>query len=163
MDTVEELAEGLAAAQLAFQAAVEAIPADRYGMGRGPGQWSPAQIVAHAIELQPFWARQIERMIAEAHPTIGRVDEDARRERVAAVERGARLDKAQAMLELRRAAHEALEQVRALSPDQLSRKGLLVTLETGAPEERTIRQLIVTVLIGHLREHGEELQRLART
>ncbi|MBI3954037.1 MAG: DinB family protein [Chloroflexi bacterium] len=161
MSTVERMAEELATAQLALQAAVENIPGDRYGLQHGE-DWSPAQVVAHAIEFQPFWARQIQRMVEERNPTIGRVDEAARQERVIAVKRGALLTRAQALLELRRSAHEALEQVRALSPDQLSRKGVLVTLDTGAPQERTVEQLIASVLSGHLKEHTEQVQRMSK-
>lgn len=160
MSTVKELAEALAAAQEGLQAAVERVPADHYAPLPGSNEWSTAQVVAHAVEFQPFWAQQVRRMLTEDSPAIGRLDEAARRERLAAVERGAKLPREQALKELRRAAGEALKQVRSLTAGQLSRKGVLTTLDLRGSQERTVAQLIESVLIAHLREHAEQVGRL---
>lgn len=161
MSVVESLAQELESSQSVFHAAVIAAPA-AWDVSGATGAWSVAKIVAHAIEFQPFWVRQIRRMLEEPNPIIGRVDEVARKERVTAVERNSELPHAQALVELRHAARAALAQVRALSPDQLTRKGIRVDAD-GASKEQSVEQLVRSVLIKHLREHTEQIAQVSQS
>jgi len=158
VSSVEELAEELAEAQQQLLAAADAVPDVAYAKAREDG-WCAAEVVGHAVEFQPFWAREIQRMIEQVKPRVGRLDDVARQERLIAVKRGAELKKGPALLELRRSAHEALQQVRALSPDQLSRKGLLIDAN-GDANETSIEKLVNAVLVKHLEEHAQQLRSL---
>jgi hypothetical protein len=120
--------------------------------------WGPPEVLAHLAEMQPFWLDQLDRVI-EGHPEpvpFGRVQSDEAR--IAAVGNDR---------------HLPLETLyRRIDDGVAAVDGLLATMDAAAAARRgihptlgemTIIQVIERMLVHHLEDHADQLERALAT
>lgn len=121
-------------------------------------QWEAGQVWAHLAEFIPFWIEQLQLVIdryTDEPVAFGRVATDPGR--LGAIER----DRAQPVSVLWIATHSDIETLRLfieeLDERSLSARGLHTT--RGVMD---VRRILDEFLVGHLEEHAEQLDSLAR-
>jgi hypothetical protein len=119
--------------------------------------WSASQILAHLVEMLPYWAEQARMVSARQHDgePFGRTHADP--QRIAAVERGAHGD-ARALIPLVRAALErANDSIRAIADADWQR-----TARHANRGEMSVEQIVDHFLLDHAEEHAQQLAAVAR-
>lgn len=119
------------------------------------GEWTAMKVLAHLAEMQPYWAHQLERVVAAPGQPFGRTMEDP--ERIAAVE-----DHAQDALEpmlarLRAATAEATSILRSLDDSAWTSTGI-----HSRRGEMDLGAIVEFFLVGHAEEHVEQAIRAVR-
>lgn len=122
-------------------------------------RWDRGQVWAHLGEFIPFWLSQAERLIAADldHPApFGRTKKDT--ERMAAIERGRAAPVAetwQAVREDINDLHAFLEELPARAWDVEGKHETLGVM--------SMERIIDEFLVGHLEQHADQLESLARS
>ena len=157
----DEIADRL----LQAHAGVEALRADveagapwpaSPNFGHEPeSSWYPPELLAHLAEMLPYWMDQIERVLAGYPEPVpfGRVATDE--ERIAAIGRDRTLPVGELFDRVADGAQAAAGRLRALSGDELDRRGTHPTLG-----EMTVAAIAERMFIRHLGDHAEQLREL---
>jgi uncharacterized damage-inducible protein DinB len=132
--------------------------AGRLGAAPGENDWSAAQILAHMVEMIPYWMSHCQTLIAAAGapPHFGR-SLDAP-ERLAAVAQGTTGNAEELVAQLNDEVKAAALTIRQMSPAERARTGIHVRLGTMTVAE-AIEQFIVTHAEEHLAQVRAALSR----
>jgi hypothetical protein len=118
----------------------------------GTGErWDRGQVLAHVAEMLPYWAEQVELVVAGDRVPFGRVASDQRR--LAAIERDRRQDPARLLDRVDDGVAVVLALLARLDGDALARSGRHQTLG-----EMTAAAIIDRFLVDHLEEHADQLE-----
>jgi DinB superfamily len=117
----------------------------------GSGErWDRGQVLAHAAEMLPYWARQAE-LVADGRQTeFGRVGSDP--ERIAAIERDRREDPRRLLDRVDEGVAVVLAVADRLDDQALARRGRHQTLG-----EMTVAEIVDRFAVAHLEEHADQL------
>jgi uncharacterized damage-inducible protein DinB len=126
--------------------------ARRLRVAPSENEWSAMQILAHMVEMIPYWLHHCEALIAaSAPPTFGR-SLDAL-ERLAGVARAATGNAEELLRQLNDEVKTAAEVIRKMSPDDRRKAGNHVRLGT-----ITVADAIEQFIVGHAEEHCSQIQ-----
>ncbi|MDO8532477.1 MAG: DinB family protein [Dehalococcoidia bacterium] len=154
--TVAGLATRLEEAQKDFLQALRNIPPSVFSKAPSADDWTVAQVVGHAAEIQTFWVGQAESIAREDNPLIGRLAEADKCSRSHSTGEGAPRDPRHAVERFDAASTEALRRLRAFRDADLLRQGHRLDGKlVGAG------QLIEDSVISHVAEHARQLQKVA--
>jgi hypothetical protein len=115
-------------------------------------RWDRGQVLAHVAEMLPYWARQIELLVAGEQATFGRVKGDP--DRRAAIERDRREDPERLLGRV----DEGVAAVLALL-DRLDDRAMARTGRHPSLGEMTVATIVDRFLVAHLEEHADQLER----
>ncbi len=115
-------------------------------------EWVPREILAHVVEMLPYWHGEIERVLAgPAEPVpFGRSSTDL--VRVMTVDRDRSLPVAELYTRLDNSMERLVRRLLELDDRQCARKGLHKTRG-----EMTVTEIVDTMLAGHIEEHCDQL------
>jgi hypothetical protein len=113
------------------------------------GDWTAMEVMAHTTEMQPYWARQIQRVLAQPGGPFGRTHDDT--ERTGFVEAHAKDRLADALVGLQQARDEAAAVLRSLSDHDWSQVGI-----HSRRGEMSVADIAESFLVGHAEEHVEQ-------
>lgn len=133
--------------------ALESVPAELFDRPPAPDEWSVAQVIGHALESQDFWVGELERLVGEERPAIGRRTDAERRRRT----HGFTAGRPRTLAEARERLRETAEHTRA----RLSRLPAEVLVRTALHPDRgelTGAQVIEQLLVEHLTGHVEQVR-----
>ena len=121
------------------------------------GEWNAIEILAHAAEFVPYWARQA-RLLSERDEdgaTFGRSTVDAEQdpERLGAVERYGSYARGAVTDVIHQGLKQTLEDLRAIKPDRWSRTGKHLDGQV-----RTVTQVVDELIIHHLEAHSLQME-----
>jgi uncharacterized damage-inducible protein DinB len=126
----------------------EALPSQVLYAEPEPSEWPVMSILAHVVELMPYWARQaleVSGRSADSQP-FGRTHDDP--DRIGAVQQHAR-DSLDSMLpRVRSACSEAVELLRQIPPERWTR-----TARHANRGDMTVEQIVDQFLVTHVEEH----------
>ncbi len=116
--------------------------------------WVPREILAHVVEMLPYWHGEIERILAGAAEPVpfGRTANDL--VRVMTVDRDRTLPVAELYYRLDNSIERLVRRLLELDDRQCARRGLHRTRG-----ELTVQQIVDTMLAGHIEEHCDQLAR----
>lgn len=127
----------------------------------GEERWEAGQVWAHLAEFPGYWMNQIRGILAKRDSGVpepipfGRLRTDPGR--VGAVERDRYTDPASLLRRVRESLAWVGDELRALPEDAWQVRGLHPTLG-----EMTVRPIVERFIVGHLEEHADQLDGLAR-
>jgi hypothetical protein len=126
----------------------ESLPAQVLYAEPEPNEWPVMSILAHVVELMPYWAKQaleVSRRPADSQP-FGRTHDDP--DRIGAVQQHGR-DSLDSMLpRVRVACAEAVDLLRQIPSDRWSR-----TARHANRGDMTVEQIVDQFLVSHVEEH----------
>jgi len=163
-DAVLALLARLAAVErrLAELAARETRPDALTAPDEATGErWEAGQAWAHLAEFPAYWLEQMRTVVAGYHPgagepvAFGRVKTDAGR--LAAIERDRATDRAALMGRVAAGIDAVTSEVRSLPAEAWEARGVHPTLG-----EMSLGRILERFVIGHLEEHADQLDGLAR-
>ena len=129
------------------------LPSEHFGV-EPEASWGPPEVLAHLAEMQPFWLGQLDRVI-EGHPEpvpFGRVQSDEAR--IAAIGNDRHLPIETLYRRIEDGAAAVLGLIGMLDAASAARRGIHPTLG-----EMTVMQVIERMLVNHLEEHADQLER----
>jgi hypothetical protein len=118
-------------------------------------RWDRGQVLAHVAEMLPYWARQIELLVAGEQATFGRVRGDP--ERAAAIERDRREDPERLLGRVDEGVAVVLALLERLDDRAMARTGRHPSLG-----EMTVAAIVDRFLVAHLEEHADQLEARSR-
>lgn len=156
--TVAGLATRLEEARRDFIQALRDIHPSVFASAPSADDWTVAQIVGHAAEIQTFWMGQAERIAREGDPAIGRLTQADKHSRSHSVGEGAPRDTRQAVELFEAAGVETLRRLRAFRDADLARQG-------HRPDGTTVSagRLIEGSIVDHVAEHARQMRELAKS
>ena len=154
--TVAGLATRLEEAQKDFLQDMRGIHPSVFVGVPAADDWTVAQIVGHATEIQTFWVGQVERIARENDPTIGRLTLADKQARSHSTGEGAPHDPQQAAERFKAAGAETLRRLRVFKDSDLSRQGY-------RPDGTAVSagQLIEGSIVDHVAEHARRMREMA--
>lgn len=133
------------------QTRLKKLPHDQLYLPPAENEWSVMQSLAHIVEIMPYWANEIEKLVAKPGQKFGRVMSDEARNRAIAEHGGDELSQAEAALP---GSYSRLEDVLAnLTDADLAKTG--VHSKYG---EKPLEWFIQEFVTDHLRNHLTQLQ-----
>lgn len=121
------------------------------------GEWSAIQILAHAAEFVPFWARQARWLSQREQENIpfGRstFDPEQDPERLGAIERYGSYSRSGVVELLQKGLAQAVEDLRAIRPERWTHTGQHMNGQV-----RTVAQVVDELLIEHLEAHVQQIE-----
>jgi len=156
--TVAGLTTRLEEAQKDFLQVLRGIHPSVFAGVPSSDDWTVAQIVGHATEIQTFWMGQAERIVRESDPTIGRLTQPDKQSRSHAVGEGAPRDPQQAAERFKSIGAETLRRLRAFKDADLARQG-------HRPDGTAVSagQLIEGSIVDHVAEHARQIREMAKS
>jgi uncharacterized damage-inducible protein DinB len=156
-DRLAQLVEAVDQVNRLLLEALDAVPPELFDRPPAPDEWSVAQVIGHALESQDFWVGQLERLVGEDRPAIGRRTDAERQRRTYGFTDGRPRTLAEAQERLQRTARETRARLSRLPAEVLDRTAL-------HPDrgEITGAQLIEYLLIEHLSGHVEQVHSTLR-
>jgi uncharacterized damage-inducible protein DinB len=126
--------------------------AGRLRAAPGEGEWSAMQILAHMVEMIPYWLSHCQLVIAAEgeRPQIGR-SLDAP-ERLEGVERADTADLAELLGRLEEEVRAAAASIRQMSAAERGKKAVYLN-----GEEITVADIIERFIVGHAESHREQV------
>lgn len=159
MDVDYDRLDRAAAAIVALRARVDAGEpwplSAAYGV-EPESSWGPKEVLAHLVEMVPFWTEQAERIVAAASADpvpFGRVASDAARIERIGSDRS--LPAAELFDRFAAEIEAATGSFRVVPDEAASRVGLHPRLG-----QMTVAQIPERFIIGHLEEHAEQLSQI---
>ena len=126
----------------------EALPSQVLYAEPEPNEWAVMSILAHVVELMPYWANQaleVARRSADGQP-FGRTHDDP--DRIGAVQQHSR-DSLDSMLpRLRSASSEAIAALQQIPSDRWTR-----TARHANRGDMTVEQIVEQFLVSHVEDH----------
>lgn len=113
------------------------------------GEWTAMEVLAHMVEMQPYWAQQIKRVLAQPGGPFGRTHDDT--DRTAFVEAHARDSLAGILSDMGSARDAATAVLRSLSEDDWAQIGL-----HSRRGEMSVAAIAESLLVGHVEEHVQQ-------
>ena len=150
---IDDFAQRLEDAQARLRKSLERIPEFELHAQPSDGGWSVAQVCAHVVEMQLFWLRKAQEVIE--HPDVGRTEKDRER-RLSEVSDHAADDINEVTSRPNDANKDALRILRELPTGHLELEGV----RDGKPT--TVRHLIESSVINHVRVHAEQIEETRR-
>ena len=145
-----EAVERLESMPVFLASALASVPAEALARQPAPGAFSLTEHACHLRDLErEGYLVRVRRMLSEGRPALESFDGDA----VAAARDYPSQDGFAAARDFAAARREALASIRALTPAQLALEG------TFAGEPVCFAD-VVAMMVGHDREHREEIERL---
>jgi uncharacterized damage-inducible protein DinB len=127
---------------------VEALPEQVLYAEPEPSEWPVMSILAHVVELMPYWAHQaleVSRRPADSQP-FGRTHDDA--DRIGAVQQHGH-DSLDSMLpRIRSGCAEAVDTLRQIPPEGWAR-----TARHANRGDMSVEQIVDQFLVSHVEEH----------
>jgi hypothetical protein len=126
----------------------EALPGQVLYAEPEPSEWPVMSILAHVVELMPYWAKQALEVSSRAEDgqPFGRTHDDP--DRIGAVQQHGR-DSLDSMLpRVRSACTEAVQTLRQIPPDRWTR-----TARHANRGNMTVEQIVDQFLVSHVEEH----------
>jgi hypothetical protein len=114
-------------------------------------RWDRGQVLAHVAEMLPYWAEQVELVVAGDQVPIGRSRSDPRR--VGAIERDRGEDPSRLLDRVDDGVGVVLALLERLDDDALARSGRHELLG-----EMTAAAIVDRFLVDHLEEHAGQLE-----
>jgi uncharacterized damage-inducible protein DinB len=142
-------ADLLLAANDEVQRALENIAPEGWGRST-PGEWSAAEIVGHMIEMEPYWARVAATVARQPGSEAGRATDDSRR--LGGPQTGSGLTPQEAAESLTAASNEAADILREIPAQDAAKSG-----RRRDGSMMTVQQIVQQLLVGHAREHAQQL------
>jgi len=127
----------------------------------GEERWEAGQVWAHLAEFPGYWMNQIRGILAKRDSGLpepipfGRLRTDP--DRIGAVERDRHTDPASLLRRVRESLAWVGDELRALPQDAWQARGSHPTLG-----EMTVLPIVERFIVGHLEEHADQLDDLAR-
>lgn len=122
----------------------------------GENEWSVMQVLAHLVEMIPYWLGHCQTLAAaDAPPQFGRTQESP--ERLAGVARGETRSLDQLMSELGDEVQAAARAIRRMTPDERDRRG--IHLKRGA---MSVAEVIEMYIVAHAEEHLAQVRATLR-
>ena len=122
-----------------------------------PSEWPVMSILAHVVELMPYWAKQaleVSRRSADSQP-FGRTHDDP--DRIGAVQQHGR-DSLDGMLpRVRAACTEAVDLLRQIPPDGWAR-----TARHANRGDMSVEQIVEQFLVSHVEDHLSQAREAIR-
>ena len=126
----------------------QALPSNVLYAEPEPNEWPVMSILAHVVELMPYWAKQaleVSRRSADSQP-FGRTHDDP--DRIGAVQQHGR-DSLDSMLpRVQTACSEAVDLLRQIPEDRWSR-----TARHANRGDMSVEQIVEQFLVSHVEEH----------
>lgn len=113
------------------------------------GEWTAMENLAHLVEIQPYWAREVRKVIAQPGQPFGRTMEDP--DRIAAVERGSGERLEEVVPRLRASMEEAVATLRSLDDQDWTKTGI-----HSRRGEMDLAAIVEFFLVGHVEEHVDQ-------
>jgi len=113
-------------------------------------RWDRGQVLAHVAEMLPYWARQVELIVAGEQEAFGRVATDPGR--IGAIERDRREDPERLLDRVDEGVKVVLALLERLDDQALARSGRHQSLG-----EMPVATIVDRFLVGHLEEHADQL------
>jgi uncharacterized damage-inducible protein DinB len=130
---------------------LSALPAGKLYQVPSENEWTIMENLAHIVEFMPYWAGQIEQLVAEPGRNFGRVMTDERRIR-----------------EIADHAHDSLAQIQAALPASYARlvevlshlndRDLEITGHHVKFGDKSLAWFIEDFVTGHLQAHNKQLK-----
>jgi DinB superfamily len=114
--------------------------------------WVAREILAHVDEMLPYWLGEIERVIAGAVEPVPFGREESDLVRILTIDRDRTLPVSELYGRLDNSLERVLRRMLELDERQVARRGLR---KRGG--EMTVREIVDTMLAGHLEEHCRQL------
>jgi DinB superfamily len=114
--------------------------------------WVDREILAHIVEMLPYWMGEIERVLVGAVEPVPFGREETDLIRVLTVDRDRTLPVAELYGRLDHSLERVLRRLLELDERQVSRRGL-----HKRRGEMTVRQIVDTMLAGHIEEHCSQM------
>lgn len=130
----------------------DGVPAERLRAAIEPDEWSPSQILAHIRACSDVWGGNIERILADDHPTFAGMNPRTWMARTDYPEWP--FDAAFAAFSAQR--HDLLQQLDGLTPDGWERSATVTSY--GQANERSVRSY-ASKLAKHERTHVRQIER----
>ena len=127
---------------------VEALPQQVLYAEPAPSEWPVMSILAHVVELMPYWARQaldVSRRSADGQP-FGRTHDDP--DRIGAVQQHGQDSLDSILPRLRTACTEAIDTLQQIPADRWTR-----TARHANRGDMTVEQIVDQFLVSHVEEH----------
>jgi uncharacterized damage-inducible protein DinB len=147
----ESVADSYAELNRLIDGPLAALPAGKLYQAPTENEWTIMENLAHIVEFMPYWAGQVEQLVAEPGRNFGRVMSDERRLR-----------------EIADHAHDSLAQIQAALPgsyaklqDVLSRltdRDLEITGHHVKFGEKPLSWFIEDFITGHMKAHNKQLK-----
>lgn len=145
-----------------LEAAIERLVAEAQRLGdeglyRSPaeGEWTAMETLSHLVEIQPYWAGEVQRVAAQPGVAFGRGLDDPGR--LAGVQEHAGATLESLLPRLRAATEQAASMLRSLSADDWAKRGM-----HPRRGEMEIAEIVEHFLIGHAEEHVEQALKAAQ-
>lgn len=151
--TAERLAAALLGAAEDLRAGAQAVGGDNAHRRPSPDEWSAAEIVAHAIEIQRYWLAETSKVIENPGCHFGRTKDDPAR--LAWVAEHGRRELDDLLAEFDREVQRSATELRGLGGAALDRVGL-----HHRRGEMTARQILHVWLTEHMIEHARQAEEL---
>jgi hypothetical protein len=151
----EALAQQFEQAVKELAETIEQVPEDRWRGKGGPEGWTIAGLAQHVSGQFPLEMEYITAS-AEGRPLPGYSWDDINNKNDGRAEKNSAASREQVLNELREGAASAAAYVRALSNEQLDRKGALAL--AGGAEVSTQQLIEGGVLIDHVRAHTQSIR-----
>jgi len=114
-------------------------------------RWDRRQVLAHVAEMLPYWAEQVELVVAGDEVPFGRVSSNP--ERIGAIERDRREDPSRLLDRVDDGVGIVLALLERLDDDALAHSGRHQVLG-----EMTVAAIVDRFLVDHLEEHADQLE-----
>ncbi len=152
-DRLAQLVEAVDQVNRRLLEALETVPPGLFDRPPAPEEWSVAQVIGHALESQDFWLGQLERLIGEDRPAIGRRTDAERQRRTHGFTDGRPRTLDEARTRLRQVAEQTRSRLSRLPAEALDRTAL-------HPDrgELTGAQVVQYLLVEHLTGHVEQVR-----
>jgi len=152
-DRLAQLIEAVDQVNRRLLEALDAVPPELFDRPPAPNEWSVAQVIGHALESQDFWVGQLERLLTEERPAIGRRTDAERQRRTHGFTDGRPRTPDEARTRLRQVAEQTRSRLSRLPAEVLDRTAL-------HPDRGEISgaQLIEYLLVEHLSGHVEQVR-----
>lgn len=133
-----------------------ALPPEKLYQPPAENEWTIMENLAHIVEIMPYWASQMELLVAEPGRNFGRIATDERR-----------------LKEITDHAHDSLRQIKSMLPGSYARlqealarlkdSDLEITGHHVRYSDQTLEWFIEAFVTGHLRAHNEQIKAAIQT
>ncbi len=154
--SVEERIGHLDESVRALAATAEGMSQNALYRAPGPDDWSVMKVLAHAVELLPYWAHQASEVAsrAERNQPFGRTHDDP--DRIAAVEDHGADPLRQMLPKLEASLREAVATLRSIPPDAWSKTAL-----HARRGEMSVADIVDQFMVQHMDEHVAQARQIA--
>lgn len=149
----DELIDRLQNAVVGLLAEIDSLPSTDAYARSATDEWSVAEILAHLVEMLPYWADQARAVAARAQDgePFGRTHDDP--ERIAAVRDHARDDVWELAIGVRTSLHRTVVMLRTIPDADWQRTG-----RHARRGEMSVTQIVEQFLSEHAEEHAQQFR-----